>query len=180
MTLKEIMTDVLALLDIRDITLTDDAVAGDRRLSTIVDCVNFALEEIASSYAPLIACETVSFRGGAAPYSDLREMVYKVMSVVIDGESIDFVKDVSGIKANADKAQVYYRYLPRRIGKLSDRAPVATGLPRIAVAYAACAEYALVRGEFEQRVAFEDKFNDYMKEFERPAKRVIIKKRAWR
>ncbi|MDE6551012.1 MAG: hypothetical protein K2M44_05905 [Clostridia bacterium] len=180
MTLKDILTDVLTLLDIRDVSLSDELIAEDIRIATIVDCVNFALEEIAASCMPLIACDTLEFKDGAASFSSLSEQVYKVIAVEVGGEAIPFTQDVSGIRADTDSAQVRYRYLPRKMSKLADRAHIAVGVPRIAAAYYACAEYALVRGEFDQRVAYEDKFNDIIKDIQRPAKSLHVRQRQWR
>ena len=82
----------------------------------LLDCLNFALREVATDYLPFVKAENVVVDNGSLKYSDLKETFSKAVSLFIGGEETDFETTPSEIKTKKDGNGVLtYRYIPKTL-----------------------------------------------------------------
>ena len=181
MTLQDILTSALILLDESANELTADKLANDKNIALLAECVNMTLQEIAVEYVPAIKSETLNFTSGKLS-SKTSEEVWKAIKVEQDGVSYPFNAEAKGViiaSGLSGRANVTYRYLPAKLKSLTTAADVGEGVMCQSVALGACARYCMIRGLYEQSAAFLQKFEFDMRTASRPRNNTYIKRREW-
>ena len=160
MTNREILTTAYALLEIPSdgLGITDDADTPVMLLA-----YNNTLSQIAEQYIPYTAEEEVTPVQGRIYYGSLGNTCYKVRGVYDKSQPLPYRLMYDYIKVDADgDLTVIYDYIPTAVGAedLDANAPVAAKLSLRTLAYGVAAEFALIRGRYEESVEFEKKFVD--------------------
>lgn len=122
-------------------------------------CANLCIEELASTYFPMVKEETFSPSNGKIAYSGFNDKVIEVLNVYDDsGNQVNFKADCSFLFVDMGSCIVKYRYLPS-IYTLTDEIgydeKVIDG--RI-IAYGVASEICLVERAFDQSVIFRKRF----------------------
>ena len=88
----------------------------ERLKDKLLDCLNFALREVATDYLPFVKAENVVVADGIVKYCDLKETFSKAVSLFVGGEETDFETTPSEIKTNRNGNGVLtYRYIPKTL-----------------------------------------------------------------
>lgn len=161
MKVYEIVNYALNLLG-EDVVLTGESIL-DGKTKTILKCVNIALDEIAQDYISPRKKEHITVLSGTVKYSSLSERVLDIISVKKDGRKITFNMNTSDLSVDGEGSmKIVYTYLPKA-KELNDDIQLSPKITVKTLALGACAEYALIEGNYEQSVTFNDRFKNDLK-----------------
>lgn len=153
---------------------------ADDELQVMQFCVNFALSEIAQEYLPLTAECEVCATGGKFYFENMPKRVSRIVSVRDkEGNEVRFKTRTLYCETGKDgDYTVEYRYLPETVTADGD-CEVDPSVCSKTVALAACAEYCMINGMYEQSEGFAERFRQDMRALTRPVRTVGIKARRW-
>lgn len=153
---------------------------SDQELIVMQFCANFALSEIAQEYLPLTAECEVHAKGGRFYFEDMPKRVSKIVSVRDkEGNKVRFRTRTLYCETGRDgDFTVEYRYLPESVMADGD-CEVDPSVSSKTVALAACAEYCMINGMYEQSEGFAERFRQDMRTLTRPVGTVELKARRW-
>ncbi len=183
MKIKDIVRNSALMLGKSDvISFLDGGSAGADTLESVnllTNLCSLVIDELSSTYIPLIKKEIVSFSNGKYSLSQFREKIIKIIAVYnLDGEKVDFSLDDNYVCANVVKCSVEYQYAPKNYGLEETIGYEEKDLSISALAYGVAAEYSITQGLFEQAVMYHKRFVDTIAEFCVP-KNKMIKTRSW-
>ena len=156
-----------------------DALQSDKALQKLVGCVNLSLCELAEEYLPLTARQSVA-AGGTVPYASFAHSPVQILSAK-QGGNVRYVYRPDGVEFETEgEVEVEYTYRPDERGFLDE---VETGSGHIGVrtlAYAACAEYCLQNGDYDEAQVWDKRYKDNLLNALSKKSEISIKKREWR
>ena len=184
MTIKEIVRSAAYMLGKTDVVshLDGNTNVGSETLqstSLLANLCTLVLDELSSTYLPMVKKETVSSSSGKYPFNQFREKVIKVVAVYnMDGEKIDFSLDEHYVLTNASKCTIEYEYAPKNY-TLEDTIGYSEMDVAVSIlAYGVAAEYSISQELFEQAVMYHKRYVDAIAEICLP-KNKKIKARSW-
>ena len=168
-------TDVIAYLDGQ----TNTGVDTLESVNLLTNLCTLVIEELSSTYIPLIGKTTVTFVNGRIALEQLNQKIVKIISVCdVEGKYVDFSVDKFYVIANVAKCTVEYHYLPKNYG-LEDKIGYSEkDISGTNLAYGVVAEYCITQGLFEQAVMHHKRYVDAVAEICLP-KNKKIKARSW-
>lgn len=149
-------------------------------IETLLKAYNAVADEIARDFIKLTRSESFSVTGGEVRYGAFYDNPLKILSV----------KNVSGSEANAkicpdkiatDEGEITVEYVfaPSARGLDDESDFTYTEIGERTIGYGVAAEYALMRGMYEQAVIYNEKFIAAMKNALFRRKKPKVKGRAW-
>ena len=160
---------------------------GENNSSTdTLECVNsltnlcsLVLNELASTYLPMIRKETVTFVNNRQPFNQLAAKLTRMIAIYdMNGEKVDFSLDDNYILANVGKCIIEYEYSPKNYGLEETIGYSEKQISASVLAYGVASEYSITQGQFEQAVMLHKRFVDCLEEYCVP-KNKVIKSRSW-
>lgn len=149
-------------------------------IETLLTAYNAVADEIARDFIKLTRSESFCVTGGEVRYSKFSDNPLKILSVKgANGNAVTAKIYPDKILTDAGEITVEYLYSPsaRKIDDESDFTYTVIG--ERTVGYGVAAEYALMRGMYEQAVIYNEKFVDALKNALFGRKKPKIKGRAW-
>ncbi|MDE5943749.1 MAG: hypothetical protein K2H30_06055 [Clostridia bacterium] len=126
-------------------------------VNTLVHCFNAVEDEVARSYIPLCAEQTVISYSGEFYYTLLEHTPVRINSVLSDGEAVSFKLYPEFIKADATKAVVQYDYAPA-VKDIDGVSEFNCAVGVYLFACGAAAEFCLINGEIQAAEIWESKY----------------------
>lgn len=161
MKVYEVVNYALDLLG-EDIVVDGESIL-EGKIKTILKCVNIALDEIAQDYISPRKKEHFIVSSGMVKYSSLSERVLDIISVKKDNKKVSFKMNTSDMSIEGEGSmEIVYTYLPKA-KNLKDDIVLSPKVTVKTLALGACAEYALIEGNYEQSVTFSDRFKNDLK-----------------
>ena len=151
---------------------------GQEKVDCLVKCFNFALDEIACEYHPIIKVEEVKTDNFIIKFSSLSSPILNVISVVDKkGRKVRFKVFSDYIFAYASEVEVIYSTKPTALG-IEDE--FESNLPERVFAYGVIREYFYIQNLYEDMAAWEERFKNSLQVVTRRKSGVVIPKRWWR
>ncbi len=168
-------SDVINYLDGKENTGVDTA----ETVNLLTNLCTLVVEELASTYLPLVSKSTVTFVNGRQPLNQLNDKIVKIVAVYdINGNPIDFTVDNHYVNAQITKCTVEFLYLPKNYGLEDNVGYSEKDISATTLAYGVVAEYCITQGLFEQAVMHHKRYVDAVAEICMP-KNKKIKARSW-
>lgn len=184
MGIKEILSNALRRIGREDAAASVEAGASPSGeagevCKTLLYCVNAAEKELAAYYFPLMCTETVMPSGGRIPFSGLKHLPYKIMSLKRGGKEESFGVGKGYLVAGDGEAELTYRYLPET--KTADGESEFSGCgDGFLSALGAVAEYYTVTGEPALAEMWENRYREAVDLAQRAARSPLyIPPRRW-
>lgn len=169
-------TDVMNYLDGEENNVGIDTLESVNLLTNLCTLV---IDELSSTYIPLLKKERVSFSNNKYPFEQFEEKVVKVLAVYdLDGNKVGFSCDGTHLLANVSSCEVEYEYVPKNYGLDDETGYTELDLSTTALAYGVTAEYCITQGLFEQAVMHHKRYVDAVAEACLP-KNKKIRARSW-
>lgn len=183
MTVKDIIKLTAVLLGRENIVLYNHDDKADSNTLYQVDvltrCTNLVVNELASTYVPMIKREQVNSNGGKVNFSELSENALKILKVYdVNGNELECKFHPEYLQANKSVGEILYRYIPSNYGYTDIMGYKETEVPARIIAYGVTAEYCLTERMFEDACAWHKKYMDGIAEICSP-KNVTLKKRSF-
>lgn len=183
MLFKDIAKLTAGLLDREDVAEDIESGAGNaqtkRERALIERCVNLAIAQTASEYAPLRAEAEIYTENGLVEFSALEKNAADLVRVTDRyGNDLAVKYYTDYFKTAPGTIRVEYTYLPDRCAA-DDEAPL--GDRRITaslVAFGAAAEYCLIAGLYDEAAAWNEKYVGGMRRA-LTGRNKVMKERRW-
>lgn len=168
-------TNVVAYLD-KNTNNTDETLSLVQKLLSLT---NLVINELASTYIPLVKSETVSARDNKVNYSDLSSSVLKIKSVSnTSGKELAFRTFLHYVSVPEDRVIIEYEYVPEDY-ELNDTVDFDSKFVSARViAYGVCAELAITESRFDEAVTWHKRYVDAISDICVP-KSAVTKQRSW-
>ncbi len=189
MTVQEIIINTGVLLGRRDIIdyYADQLNFGEQTYEDVlmlVKVINLVVNELASTYFPLIKEKEVTFYNGSISYGDLEDKIVRILDVYDSrGNKVAFTDDVEYIRINDTSKKttltVVYQYLPEEYYEDSTIDYYEKDIPTKVLSCAVASEFCLSQGRFEEAVMHHKRYMAGIQEIKSP-KNGFIKGRSWK
>lgn len=155
--------------------------------SAMLNVLNMLMNEIASTYLPLVFEMTLGSGVTTAYFNSFRYTPLEITDVRdINGNSLPFSAYPTCVKIPEGTRTIVYTYLPPTLLN-SDSIPYnENDLPLSVIVYGVCAEYCVYENRFEEAVMWNKKFTAGLekcmkdkKEREKPLKNRTVKTRSF-
>lgn len=168
-------TDVVDYLDGQQ----DVGVDTLESINLLTNLCTLVIDELSSTYIPLVQRETASFANGKYAYNQFSKKVVKIIAVYnMEGKSVDFSTDANCVLSNVMNCEVEYEYRPENYDLEDNVGYSESDISITALAYGVTAEYCITQGLFEQAVMHHKRYVDAVAEVCLP-KNKKIKPRSW-
>lgn len=158
---------------------TDSGIDTLESVNLLTNLCTLVVDELSSTYLPLIRRETVTFGHGKHPLNTFRETIIKILAVYdMDNKKVDFTIDEYYVWANVSKCNVEYEYAPKNYDLDDEIGYSEKDISISTLAYGVAAEYCITQGQFEQAVMHHKRYVDNLAEICLP-KNKMIKSRSW-
>ena len=184
MTVKEIIKNTALIYGREDVVnyLNGSTIKGEDTLPTVnilVGLLNLVVSELAGTFIPMIKQETVTVTDGKIYYKDLSERIVRILNVYsVNGGETDYGTSVEFIRVKENSVIIEYEYVPPRYGLEDEIGYTEKDVTAAALSYGLCAEYAISLSDFDQAVAWHNRYVDAISNL-RKVKNVKIKGRAF-
>lgn len=151
-----------------------------KTVDAMVTLANLVINELATTYVPLVKRESVRVSDGKVYYDDFSEKILKIRKVYgADGIELDFKTAPEYLSVCGYSAvSVEYEYTPHNRGIDEETGYEEGQLPERVLSYGVAAEYFVSVGRFEEAVTWHKRYVDALSALLLPKNR-IIKKRCW-
>lgn len=168
--------DVVKYLDTNTDMVSEETLVAT---ATLVDLVNLVINELATSFVPLVKVEqkTPDYNGRIY-YKNLSQTPLKILKVTdLSGKAVECLQSIEYIKVQST-VQIEYEYLPKN-ATIAEQCPYSEKEISLAVlAFGVAAEFSIVEGSFEEAVMWHKRFEEGVKAIVIP-KSCRLKERRW-
>ncbi len=184
MTVKEILIKSATLIGREDVVsyLANDAEASEATVNTVnimVRLLNLVVNELASSFVPMIATERISAVDRKISYATLSNNPREILNAYGAFGSDCLLKVTHAFAVvGEDAVDLEYSYFPPQLTLTDDVGYFERDIPSRVIAYGLCAEYAVSQGCYKDAVCWHERFCGGIAEF-CPPKNKKIKGRNW-
>lgn len=155
-----------------------DLIKSDKALAKLISCANLALCELAEEYLPLTTRENVVAEG-IVPYQAFCQSPVQILSAKQNG-NVRYVYRPEGVEFDAKgEIEVEYTYRPRQKEFLEEAAVGSSQISGRTLAYAACAEYCLQNGSYEEAQIWDKRYKDNLLNALSKKSELAMRKRRW-
>ena len=149
------------------------------QIDNLTRCANLVIGELAASYFPMEKSENKVSENGRVPFSSFTEEVTRVMDVCdLNGGKVSYKVKPLFIEVDCPSVVVKYRYLPSNYGLTDAIGYNETQVSARIIAYGVCSEYSIIERNFDESIAWRNRFNEEIKKLILP-KNGTAKKRSW-
>lgn len=164
MTLKQLLSAALTYLDLSDAVLDEQDALEVGQVKLLAKCAEFALDETAAEYLPIVRSEKLSASGKKIDNSLFSLQPLRVKKVGREGKTRKFRQRADCVEVEEDgEYEVEYTALPSRAQTLGSEVMTALPVPEKSLALGVCAHYAAVTGRYEQSRVFRQMFSEDMR-----------------
>lgn len=158
MKVKEVIEKSAELLGIE---LTEENTA------TLLDCYNLVENELATDYFPLRTVDKVIINENKIKYAELKNKACRILNIQdFQNEEVKFKLFPEYIELaknyNGHYFFVRYNYIPKKKA-IKDNCEYDGKMQQV-LKYGVCAEYCLIKGNFEQSYVWSEKYKSGIKE----------------
>lgn len=126
-------------------------------VNTLVHCFNAVEDEVARSYIPLCASQTLRSYDGEFPFALFDHAPVRITSVSENGTEIAYKVYPAYLKADAERISVEYDYAPP-VKDVDGESEYNCAVGGYLFACGAAAEYCLINGEVQAAEKWEKKY----------------------
>ncbi|MBQ9514438.1 MAG: hypothetical protein IJR66_05650 [Clostridia bacterium] len=149
------------------------------QIDNLTRCANLVIGELSASYFPMIKTENKVAENGKVPFSAFSETVTGIENVYdANGDKISYKVKPLFIEVNCPSVAVEYRYLPSNYGLTDVIGYTEKEVSARLIAYGVCSEYSIIERNFDESIAWRNRFNEEIKKLIAP-KNATAKKRSW-
>ena len=141
--------------------------AGEKdTVNTLVHCFNAVEDEVARSYIPLCAEQTLRSFDGEFPFELFEHTPVRITAVKADGAEVAYKIFPDYIKADAERVSVEYDYAPA-VKDIDGVSEFNCAVGAYLFACGAAAEYCLINGEIQAAEMWESKYRQEIESVQR-------------
>ncbi|MBE5736803.1 MAG: hypothetical protein E7348_00175 [Clostridiales bacterium] len=167
------------IIDYLDGNVQNVGVETSTQVDSMVGLANLVINELATTYIPMIKTKSISSVGGKIYYSRLEDKILKIRSVYLkDGTSVNFTQMPEYILLNHVTVDVEYEYSPPTYSIDQEIGYMEKDVPARVIAYGLLAELAISEGRLDDAVAFHKRYAASVELLCLP-KNSKIKQRSW-
>lgn len=162
MTVKNLLAETARLVGRHDLAnnieknYTDDETSKLKR--TLNFCLNAVVDELARGYFPVSTESNLTSVNGDIYFATFPERPVRILDVVRNGESVDWVISADHLHTVCGDVCVFYEYVPKPIEESREFSYPDIYVNEILVIYGMAAEYCLINGEISESTAWESKY----------------------
>lgn len=169
--------DFLGLGDLKSILDGEDKIE-DKKLCTLLTCLNLAYEEIVTEYLPILATEKANASGGKVMFSALTKPISGIVSVKDEnGEELSYTVSADHIDVSAKIVDITYQIMP---GKCDFGEELNVLFPARLLSYGTVREYLFIEGMSDEALLYEKRFKEALVNFVRKKSIARLPKRSWK
>ena len=174
-----LMSNRKEIIDYIDGNTQNVGVETPTQVDNMVGLTNLVINELATTYIPMVKTKTVNSVGGKIYYSRLDDKILKIRSVFLnDGTSVNFTQMPEYILLNHLTVTVEYEYSPPTYLIDQEIGYAEKDVPARVIAYGLLAELAISEGRFDDAVTFHKRYVSSIELLCLP-KNSMIRKRSW-
>lgn len=168
----------LGIVDKIQECLDYDTTEGKEELDLLITCFNVVENELALDYLPLYQEEELQSLTGKINYAMLKRTAVRILQVTdADDNSLKFTIFPDCFKTQAGKIKVSYNYMPQE-KSVVEKSDYETLSPRL-FAYGMAAEYATVKGLYEEANVWDKKYKEAVQAAYKLRPFVQMRSRRW-
>lgn len=170
-----------SIFDNSDKNTTDYEIASSQPLKTLLDCVNYVLDDIACDYAPNVQKSVVVAVDGFINLSQQNIPLLEVLKLSdASGRAVRFRYTANGLLTDRD-GRFNLMYTARYpVAGFYDEVAVANAKIDIRiVAYGVAAEYCLLTGDYENMVIWDGRYKNCLASAHNTKYEKTVKERRW-
>ena len=184
MTIKEILK-IVCLLSGRDVVKNYLETGGDANAETLetvnklTALANLVINELSSTYIPMVKTEKVNVSGGKVKYTELSERALEIKAVYCENGIEEGFKCAAEFFTTSNGSKyVEYEYLPSNYGLDDEIGYTERDVPTRVLAYGVLAEFAICENRYDEAVSHHKRYVDGVAQICMP-KNAVIKKRSF-
>ena len=128
-------------------------------VNAMLDLANLVINELASTYVPMIKNETVSIQSGKVYYTDLTERASRIISVTdLSGNDIAYKNDAKCVYVQSGNVIIQYEFFPRDYDLEQEFFFSKEQVTERILSYALCAEECLREARFDEAVSWHTRY----------------------
>ncbi len=132
-------------------------------------CANTVINELSSTYIPLVKKEKAISENGKIYFSSLKETALELVNVYnLNGDKAEFDFHPDYIEIPCGEWVIEYKYLPYNLGLEDDTGYKESVVGTRIIAYAVASEYLLLKRNFEESVLWRNRYTDALSKIIKP------------
>lgn len=128
-------------------------------VDSLTRCANLVINELATTYLPLVKEEQMMAQNGKIRYDELSERATEIVEIVDEyGNKVNFKVFAEYVEVYKTKLTVKYKYIPSNLDLNDDVGYEETKVPIRVLAYATASEFCLIEKGYQESLMWRNRF----------------------